>query len=48
MSNDFVKNSNLTDDQKNVIAQEIEKHGNTNFITDSGLSSGQQIFAIGG
>lgn len=37
--------SKLRDDL--LIAEEIEKHGNTNFITDSGLSSGQQIFAIG-
>jgi len=30
-----------------LIQNEIKKNGNTNFITDSGLSSGQEIFAIG-
>jgi hypothetical protein len=29
------------------IEEEIKKNGNTNFITDSGFVSGQQIFAIG-
>jgi hypothetical protein len=30
-----------------LIEYEIKKNGNTNFITDSGFESGQQIFAIG-
>ena len=30
-----------------IISAEIKKNGNTNFITDSGFESGQQIFAIG-
>ena len=30
-----------------IIIDEIEKNGNTNLITESGLSSGNQIFAIG-
>jgi lysophospholipase L1-like esterase len=30
-----------------LIKEEIIKNGNTNLITDSGLTSGQQIFAIG-
>jgi lysophospholipase L1-like esterase len=30
-----------------IIEEEIKKNGNTNFITDSGFESGQQIFAIG-
>jgi len=29
------------------LVEEIRKNGNTNFITDSGLVSGQQFFAIG-
>jgi lysophospholipase L1-like esterase len=29
------------------VLAEIEKNGNTNFITDSGLKSGKQIFAVG-
>jgi hypothetical protein len=31
----------------NIILNEIKINGNTNFITDSGLESGSQIFAIG-
>jgi hypothetical protein len=30
-----------------IINEEISKNGNTNFITNSGLKSGAQIFAIG-
>lgn len=30
-----------------IIDNEIQKNGNTNLITDSGLLSGSQIFAIG-
>lgn len=30
-----------------IIEEEIKKNGNTNFITDSGFESGQQIFAVG-
>lgn len=31
----------------NIIESEIKRNGNTNFITDSGFESGQQIFAVG-
>ena len=31
----------------NIIEEEIKKNGNTNFISDSGFETGQQIFAIG-
>jgi hypothetical protein len=30
-----------------IISNEIKKNGNTNLISDSGLETGQQIFAIG-
>lgn len=30
-----------------MIEEEIKRHGNTNFITNSGFSSGQQIFVVG-
>lgn len=30
-----------------LVNEEMKKHGNTNLITDSGLKSGSQIFAIG-
>jgi hypothetical protein len=33
--------------QSQIIIDEIKKNGNTNLITESGLSSGKQIFAIG-
>jgi hypothetical protein len=32
---------------KELIEAEINKNGNTNLITNSGLESGSQIFAIG-
>jgi len=36
-----------TEVDEEIIREEIKKNGNTNLITDSGLNTGAQIFAVG-
>ncbi len=43
----FINIINNMISNKELIEAEIRKHGNTNLITNSGLQSGSQIFAIG-